>query len=238
MQFLNKEKWDQLAGDLQALWMKHIDFGDRIWLAEMERNELINQIHEKKCERYRLRNKDGDLMYYNMLFLGRSCHRHLDPFPCHFQGVLDTIICMSTPQSDEPMNATSVYYNVNNRMQGTVKRYTPYDLSDSPTLTPDDKWIIIRVIERLVGLMEECIEFAQANIEPKDIRFISYNILRRKKDIQMLQKEMKRVKKLLIFRNQTELLRDLFWEWRRVAAEEAYHPDRKRTRGDFELDLN
>ena len=87
MQFLNKEKWDQLTGDLQALWKKHIDFGDRIWLAEMERTELINQIHEKKCERYRLRNKDGDLMYYNMLFLGRSYHRHLDPFPCHFQGV-------------------------------------------------------------------------------------------------------------------------------------------------------
>jgi len=121
------------------------------------------------------------------------------------------------------MSATSVYYNVSERMQSRSKRFTPYDLSDAPTLTPDDRWIIVRCIERLLDLMDECVAVAREYPELK-------------KQIVCLDKERIRVRRLLP--PVLPWVREIMWEWRRVAAESAHHPLRKRARGDFEINYD
>lgn len=253
------------SGELKQIWDYHIDLGERIHLATMELNELTRQMWLKKCflpktktreddghifakmyaerfvvrrsSRYRLNNHWADSGIYGELFLGRRDRRWRDVFPSEFQDRLSSILFVlyTYSRKDAPMNHEDVYHNAEVRLTKIVRK-TRYDLSDEPTMTEDDKWIVVRALERLRDLMTECINTCRRFSPLPNGENVDYdNVLVQERD--RLHDRLHEI--ALSGTSYTQLRadkRDMLWEWRRVAAEAIHHPSRKRSRNEFELE--
>lgn len=133
----------------------HVKLADDIYTLQKQVSNLIEQSHERKCIKKRVRYHfihPGDSHSYGRyLFLGRKENTTFSTYPCAFKSSMDSVAAHLT--YDHPTIAMmDIYYT------DRIQNVEFLELSDEDHYTEDDIQILRGTVEKTLDIMDRCIQ--------------------------------------------------------------------------------
>lgn len=177
---LSIENWLGLKEDFpdadKKIIIKHLLLSGGINRWKTINSFLINEMHQKKCIKKRLKYKIQDALtqkYYDYyLFRGQKILTSLDSFPCQFQGILDSVMFRELSLSSrKSFDYTQIYYNHRDKpsnLQCSSFNETEWELSTDFQMSDKDIVIMNKLKIEFLSFLQQLLKIIEEGISEED----------------------------------------------------------------------
>jgi hypothetical protein len=142
----------------------HLKCADEIYYQEFAIQNLIDQIHKKKCvqtkrgkRKYNFRAKEDEKFYKTHLFFKKSFIHSFDTFPSKFKCYMENVLF----QENREDATIRVYYGRKEDACTRMRSRVPV-LSDCPTMTNSDRRMVHSGNMEYIHCMKACLDKMKA----------------------------------------------------------------------------